>query len=94
MADAGIFAGNDHIELINGQLIETVARINPPHTYSTRQLVAAFFARFASRGRSTSKCRSRCRRIPSRSRTLRSRGPIPRITRTGELKFRARRTAR
>lgn len=49
MAAAGVFDDDRRIELINGQLIETVARINPPHTYSTRQLVAAFFARFGSR---------------------------------------------
>jgi Uma2 family endonuclease len=49
MVEAGVFQDDRRIELINGQLIETVAPIHPPHTYSTRQLVAAFFARFASR---------------------------------------------
>lgn len=49
MAGAGVFAGNDDIELINGQLIETVAPIYPPHTYSTRQVMTAFVSRFGSR---------------------------------------------
>lgn len=49
MVEGGVFQDSRHIELINGQLIETVAPIHPPHTYSTRQLVAEFFARFASR---------------------------------------------
>jgi Uma2 family endonuclease len=49
MAEAGVFGGNTRIELINGQLIETVSPIHPPHTYSTRQLMTAFVARFGSR---------------------------------------------
>jgi Uma2 family endonuclease len=49
MADAGIFEPDSRIELIDGELIERMAPLYPPHASTTSRIFAAFVTRLTSR---------------------------------------------
>ncbi|HEV2644632.1 MAG TPA: Uma2 family endonuclease [Candidatus Elarobacter sp.] len=48
MGEAGIFAPEERVELLDGQLIEMPPG-GPPHAYSVQRVMSAFYDRFAGR---------------------------------------------